>query len=482
MDIHAEKGMQCADCHFAQDSHGNGLIYGEVANAVEIGCQDCHGTADAYPTLLTSGPAAPPKGNNLALLRNPDGQRRFEWSTDSYGRRTLTQRSIVDPRLSWQVSLVKDAVDPSSPRFNAKSARAKLMSATGAEDGKFGFGPGVSPENRAHKDPEAVACFTCHSVVDHERAAAAICRSRRTGNRPAATNMTAIETRNFATYNPQVARDEMFQLGKHQTTKGNQIAPIRSTSALVLSARPISTANASTSSSRRSARTGLLQPGVRARTSRIRCGKTETKTCTDCHLSSEPDDNNAIMSQAACCSAPTSSTFVGLNAWTGLEGGFQAIRVTEWDEPQSVIGSYLQKYAYPGLLEAPRRSGSWPRTDRTGVAVQNLRRQAASRARPTRSRNSANTHPVDAPARPRRLPADCAANICSSPKGKRRFQACMTSLRSPTRASPTRIITAAGLGAGAEEHASSTASTPPAWRCRRCRRSRPLRNFTQVTA
>ena len=84
MDIHAEKGMQCADCHFAQDSHGNGLIYGEVANAVEIGCKDCHGTVDAYPTLRTSGPAAPPQGTDLALLRNPDGQRRFEW----VGRRT----------------------------------------------------------------------------------------------------------------------------------------------------------------------------------------------------------------------------------------------------------------------------------------------------------------------------------------------------------------------------------------------------------
>jgi len=60
MDIHAEKGMQCADCHFSQDAHGNGFIYGEVANAIEIGCKDCHGTAQAYPTLLTSGPAAPP--------------------------------------------------------------------------------------------------------------------------------------------------------------------------------------------------------------------------------------------------------------------------------------------------------------------------------------------------------------------------------------------------------------------------------------
>src|SRR3546814_18918537 len=36
MSIHAEKGMQCADCHFAQDSHGNGLIHGDVANAIEI--------------------------------------------------------------------------------------------------------------------------------------------------------------------------------------------------------------------------------------------------------------------------------------------------------------------------------------------------------------------------------------------------------------------------------------------------------------
>src|SRR3546814_52076 len=42
-----------------------------------------------------------------------------------------------------------------------------------------------------------------------------------------------------------------------------------------------------------------------------------------------------------------SSDLVGLNVWSGLEDGFQATRVTEWDEPQAVIGSYLQKYAYP---------------------------------------------------------------------------------------------------------------------------------------
>src|SRR3546814_15986814 len=57
------------------------------------------------------------------------------------------------------------------------------------------------------------------------------------------------ESRNFATYNPQVARDGMFQLGRHQLTKrgepdedGNPrgiIAPIRSSSALILSSTNI---------------------------------------------------------------------------------------------------------------------------------------------------------------------------------------------------------------------------------------------------
>jgi hypothetical protein len=340
MDIHAEKGMQCADCHFAQDSHGNGLIYGEVANAVEIGCKDCHGTPDAYPTLLTSGPAAPPKGNNLALLRNPDGQRRFEWSEDDAGRRQLIQRSIVDPDLEWRVSLVKDTLDPASPRFNAKSARAKLMSRAGAEDGAFAFGPGIAPDQRAHRDPE-MACFTCHLSWTTSCGGCHL---------PIEANWKTEEhhfegesTRNFATYNPQVAREDMFQLGRHQTTKGNQVAPVRSTSALVLSSTNINRE-----------RIYVQQPPISSigfssqafaphfpHTVRT----TETKTCSDCHLS-DKDDNNAIMAQLLLLGT-NYVNFLGLNAWTGLEGGFEAVRVTEWEEPQAVLGSYLHKYAYP---------------------------------------------------------------------------------------------------------------------------------------
>ncbi|KUO55949.1 MAG: hypothetical protein APF82_01745 [Sphingomonadales bacterium BRH_c42] len=340
MSIHAEKGMQCADCHFAQDSHGNGLIYGEVANAVEIGCKDCHGTADAYPTLLTSGPAAPPKGNDLTLLRNPDGRRRFEWIDGDDGRRRLIQRSIVDPRLEWEVSLVKDSLDPASPLFNAKAARAKLMSRYGAESGKFEFGTGVAEQDRAHRDPE-MACFTCHLSWTTSCGG---CHLPVEANWKSEVHKYEGETtRNFATYNPQVARDEMFQLGKHQTTKGNQTAPVRSSSALVLSSTNINRERIYVQQPPISAIGFSSQAFAPHFPHTVR--KTETKTCTDCHLSAK-DDNNAIMAQLLLLGT-NYVNFVGLNAWTGLEGGFSAIRVTEWEEPQAVLGSYLHRYAYP---------------------------------------------------------------------------------------------------------------------------------------
>ena len=54
--IHVDVGMQCVDCHFAQDNHGNGHIYGEVAAAVEIDCEDCHGTATQLSEAVHLGP------------------------------------------------------------------------------------------------------------------------------------------------------------------------------------------------------------------------------------------------------------------------------------------------------------------------------------------------------------------------------------------------------------------------------------------
>jgi hypothetical protein len=341
MDIHAEKGLQCADCHFAQDSHGNGLIYGEVANAVEIGCKDCHGTADAFPTLKTSGPAARPGGNDLSVLRNGDGKRRFEWTTGAAGERVLIQRSIVDPKLEWRVSLVKNSVDRALPEFNPKAARAKLMGKDGVETGRFGFGPGIAPDNRAH-DPNKMACFTCHLSWTTSCGGCHLPIEANWKTKEHHFNGDE-ETRNFATYNPQVAREDMFQLGIHMTTKGNEIAPVRSTSALVLSSTNINRERIYVQQAPISSIGFSSQAFAPHFPHTVRT--TETKTCSDCHLSAA-NDNNAIMAQLML-TGTGSVNFVGMHAWLGLESGVEAVRVTEWQEPQAVIGSYLQRYAYP---------------------------------------------------------------------------------------------------------------------------------------
>src|SRR3989454_1093834 len=132
-DIHLEKGMQCNDCHFAQDNHGNGKIYGEPRAAIEIDCVDCHGTIRKKATLVTSGPAAPealrpgePRGRLLDALRTPWGLRRFEWRDEK-----LIQRSMSEENKEWEIVQTRDTITPGNVHFNMKSLRAKLMNKDG---------------------------------------------------------------------------------------------------------------------------------------------------------------------------------------------------------------------------------------------------------------------------------------------------------------------------------------------------------------
>lgn len=335
--IHVDKGMHCVDCHFTQDNHGNGHIYGEVASAIEVECKDCHGTAQAYPDLRTSGPAAPPGGTDMRLYRNPDGKRRFEWQGN-----VLVQRSMLNPDLEWTLSLVKDSVNPAHAEYNEKAARAKLMSDdVQTQD----WGTDIAAENLAHKDEE-IECYTCHTAWITSCAG---CHLPIEANWKSKSNhYEGGETRNYATYNPQVARDQMFMLGRRGPLNDSKIAPVRSSSALVLS---------STNANRE--RIYVQQPPVAAsgfssqamnphfpHTTR----KTETKTCSNCHLSAD-GDNNAWMSQLLLFGT-NFVNFVGFNAWAGLEDGVLGAQVTEWDEPQAVIGSYLHRYAYPDNYRA----------------------------------------------------------------------------------------------------------------------------------
>ena len=349
--VHVDVGMHCVDCHFGQDTHGNGHIYGEVAAAIEIDCADCHGTAKAYPTLRTSGPAAPRIGNDLSLLRTPDGRRRFEWREGK-----LYQRSALDPQREWEMSLVKDTVTPGHPQYNEKAARAKLMARLSPAELPMRWGPGVDANVLAHGD-DKMACYTCH--LSWTTSCAGCHLPIQANWKSDRLHYEGGSTRNYATYNPQVARDDMFQLGRHGDAKNYKIAPVRSSSALVLS---------STDTNR--ARIYIQQPPISAagyssqafaphypHTER----KTETKTCTDCHVS-QANDNNAIMAQLLL-QGTNFVNFVGFNAWVGGERHVGAVQVTEWDEPQAVIGSYLHRYAYPDWYGEHEKRGHELKTE-----------------------------------------------------------------------------------------------------------------------
>ena len=104
--------------------------------------------------------------------------------------------------------------------------------------------------------------------------------------------------------------------------------------------------------------------------------RTETKQCSDCHLSAA-NDNNAIMAQLLL-QGTNFVNFVGMHSWIGLQGGFEAVRVTEWDEPQAVIGSYLQRYAYPDYYRMHvdrnhRELINWTRGETFDAALQEIR-------------------------------------------------------------------------------------------------------------
>ncbi len=340
--IHVDVGMHCVDCHYSKDNHGNGHIYGEVALAVEIDCADCHGTTRDHPNLFTSGPAALGGGTDLSLLRTPDGRLRFEWVEGA-----LYQRSMMDPELEWRLSLVKDTVQPGHADYNAKAARAKTMSRN-TDD--LHWGVDVAESNLAHSYDE-MECYTCHTSWTTSCGG---CHLPIEANwKTKRHHYEGGESRNFATYNPQVARDQIFMIGKRSPANDGKIAPVRSSSALVLS---------STNANRE--KIYVQQPPIAASGYSSQAfnphfphtvRRTETKTCSDCHLSKQ-NDNNAIMAQLLMFGT-NFINFVGYHAYVGGDGEFTAVRVTEWEEPQAVIGSYLHKYAYPDWYQEHQQRG-----------------------------------------------------------------------------------------------------------------------------
>jgi hypothetical protein len=338
-DIHLEKGMQCADCHFAQDNHGNGKIYGEPRAAVEIDCVDCHGSIRQKATLITSGPAAPdapragePRGRRLDALRTPNGLRRFEWREDK-----LFQRSMTDASVEWEIVQTKDTITPGNSHFSMKSLRAKLM----GKDGSALSQMPADDSQLAHAN-SSMTCYACHTSWTPTCFG---CHLQMTANvrRPMLHN-EGLMTRNYTSYNFQVLRDDAYFLGVDGTVTGHRIAPARSSCAVLVSSQNANrewlyyeqqTVSAEGFSGQ--AFSTFVPHTVRGK---------ETKQCTDCHVSAA-NDNNAWMAQLLL-QGTNFMNFMGryILVATGNKG-FEAITVAEHDEPEAIFGSDLQRLAYP---------------------------------------------------------------------------------------------------------------------------------------
>ncbi len=374
MDIHLEKGMHCIDCHFYQDAHGDTRLYGEVRAAIEIQCIDCHGTATATlpevvaeqlnrrerPRLASSGPAAPDEGTNLLLLRTPFGRPRFEIVCEPGGEPKLIQRSNVEPDLQWEVTQTASTVRPDDPDYNPRSHAAKT--ARLAENGHVTWG-GTSPEDYlkcAHNN-DNMNCISCHSSWNPSCFG---CHLPQKANikSPELHNRGDV-TRNRTSYNFQTLRDDVYMLARDGNVTGNRIGPARSSCAIHVSSynanreniyiqqQTISTDGLSgIAFSTNVPHTVRGGPGSGHELNDNRGGTFETKSCTDCHLSIE-NDNNATMAQLLM-QGTGYTNFIGKYCWVAAgEHGFEAVVVTENSEPQAVIGSTLHELAYPKNYE-----------------------------------------------------------------------------------------------------------------------------------
>ena len=347
MDIHLEKGMHCADCHFVQDAHGNTRLQTEVRAGIEIQCIDCHGTTTERAKLQTSGPAAytsSPEGyRDLAIMRTPWGGRRFEKQGDK-----IIQHSMVDKDMAWEVVQVADTIDISNRHYNAKSALAKTVRFDSKDQNRMIWGGNADDLKGtcAHAN-DNMSCIACHSAWNPSCYG---CHLPQKANKklPQLHNEGDV-TKNYVSYNFQTLRDDVFMLARDGNVTKNRIGPVRSSCAIHVGSYNVNREAIYVQQQTISAE-GMSGIAFSTNVPHTVRGKGATKMCTDCHVSKQ-DDNNAIMAQLLM-QGTNYMNFIGRFCWVASgEHGLNAVEVTEREEPQAVFGSKLQHLAFPEEYE-----------------------------------------------------------------------------------------------------------------------------------
>lgn len=256
---------------------------------------------------------------------------------------------MMDKNLAWEVPQTMDSIDPSSAHYNPKSSYAKTLRRDGQTWGPSdsadiapAAGRASAPHDLAHANQNiscqichtswAASCFGCHLPLKANQ--------KVPGNKFEGTT-----TRFYATYNPQVVRDDVFMLGLDATYKDQRLAVLRSSSAVVVGSQNsnrewIYSQQQTISSEGYSGH--AFNPHFPHTTSSVGT----TKGCTDCHLSTA-NDNHAWMTQLLGFGTGTVNFFGRHAYFASGSAGLDAVVWTEREEPQAAIGSHLQRLAYP---------------------------------------------------------------------------------------------------------------------------------------
>jgi hypothetical protein len=340
-DIHLEKGMHCVDCHFRQDNHGNGNIYGDRRAAIEIRCEDCHGTIQKRVILAdtrTSGPAAS-GSTSLRRMTTPFRTRRF---IERGGK--LFQRSSVESEdaktgktKEWEVVQVIDTITPGNGRYNMKAARAKTLL---RDNNTWGQPP--ADESKLAHSTNRISCIACHTSWTTNCWGCHL--SAEVNSKKPMLHYEGDETQVYPSYNPQVLRSDAYMLGIDGTVAGSKVMPVRSSSAVSVSVhnaqREIVINHAPT----------ISDPGYNGNAFNTHVPHTvrqrETKGCSDCHVSAN-GNNNAWMASTLMLGS-NQVNFMGRYIYVAEgKSGLSATLVAEETEPQAVFGSNQQSIAYP---------------------------------------------------------------------------------------------------------------------------------------
>lgn len=368
-DIHLEKGMHCVDCHFRQDVHGDGNLYNEPRAAVEISCTDCHGSIQQRADergFRTTGFAAGERtdksgktvrGRDLRTITTRDANNNaipiFEvlkadatkkhpsGKEEKLKKGDIIQYSMVEPGEFWRVVQTQDTINPDARDYNPSSRYAKTIR---RDNATWGDVPANEAE-LAHPDSQ-MTCYSCHSswMTSCFGCHLSMQANRKMPNR----HNEGGDSRNYTTYNFQVLRDDVFMLGIDGTTTGHRVAPVRSSSAVVVSSQNQNREWIYSTQQTISAE-GYSGQAMNTHVPHTVSGAIGTKGCADCHVS-KSNDNNAWLAQTYL-QGTNFTNYMGQYVYVAATDAMEAVRVVEPTDPQAVFGSTLHKIAYPSNYE-----------------------------------------------------------------------------------------------------------------------------------